>query len=118
MPREVGAPPGGPTLVHTQIPVVFFTQSGIPGEMTDELVSSQGPVAVCVQAMQHIGQLTFLLFVLHLHGLRQCSSLVSSPCYGLCCICMACLERYICMMQLYGFIKAWKGASIASSGPY
>ena len=73
MPREVGARAGGPTLVHSQIPVVFFTLSGIPGEMTDDLVSSQGPVAVCVQAMQHIGQFTLLRFVLHLHGLPRAS---------------------------------------------
>lgn len=56
VPREVGPPPGGPTLVHTQIPVVFFTQSGVPGEVTDVLASSQGPVDVCTQAMAHIGQ--------------------------------------------------------------
>lgn len=58
VPREVGPPPGGPTLVHTQIPVVFFTQSGVPGEVTDVLASSCGPVAVCTQAMEHIGQLS------------------------------------------------------------
>ncbi|KAL0025228.1 hypothetical protein WJX77_008845 [Trebouxia sp. C0004] len=55
VPREVGPPPGGPTLVHTQIPVVFFTQSGVPGEVTDILASSHGPVYVCTQAMAHIG---------------------------------------------------------------
>ena len=44
--------------MHTQIPVVFFTQSGVPGEVTDVLASSCGPVAVCTQAMEHIGQLS------------------------------------------------------------
>lgn len=58
VPREVGPPPGGPTLVHTQIPVVFFTQSGVPGEVTDVLASSHGPVDVCTQAMAHLGQLS------------------------------------------------------------
>jgi len=52
----VGPPQGGPTLVHTQIPVVFFTQAGVPGEVTDVLASSHGPVDVCTQAMAHIGQ--------------------------------------------------------------
>ena len=36
VPREVGPPPGGPGRVRTQIPVVFFTAKGIPGEVSDE----------------------------------------------------------------------------------
>lgn len=56
VPREVGPPPGGPTLVHTQIPVVFFTQSGVPGEAGDLAATLQGPVAVCTQTMAQIGQ--------------------------------------------------------------
>lgn len=31
VPREVGPPPGGPTVVRSQIPVVFFKPDGIPG---------------------------------------------------------------------------------------
>lgn len=42
--------------MHTQIPVVFFTQAGVPGEATDVAASSQGLAAVCTQAMNHIGQ--------------------------------------------------------------
>lgn len=57
VPREVGPPPGGPALVHTQIPVVFFTQSGVPGEAADVAASSQDLAAVCSQAIDHIGQL-------------------------------------------------------------
>lgn len=56
----MGPPPGGPALVHTQIPVVFFTQSGVPGEVADVAASSQGLAAVCSQAMDHIGQLILL----------------------------------------------------------
>ena len=56
VPREVGPPPGGPALVHTQIPVVFFTQAGVPGEAADVAASSQGLAAVCTQAMNQIGQ--------------------------------------------------------------
>lgn len=56
VPREVGPPPGGPALVHTQIPVVFFTQSGVPGEATEVAASSQDLAAVCSQAIDHIGQ--------------------------------------------------------------
>ena len=79
VPREVGPPPGGPTLVHTQIPVVFFTQSGVPGEVTDEMATSQGPVAVCTQAMEHIGQL----------NLYTCSRWQSLTMPGrLCLVCM------------------------------
>ena len=55
VPREVGPPPGGPALVHTQIPVVFFTQAGVPGEAADMGASSQGLAAVCTQAMDHLG---------------------------------------------------------------
>ena len=33
---EVGPPPGGPARVRTQIPVVFFTAKGIPGEVGDD----------------------------------------------------------------------------------
>lgn len=33
VPREVGPPPGGPEMVRNQIPVVFFTPKGIPGEL-------------------------------------------------------------------------------------
>ncbi|KAL3149213.1 hypothetical protein ABBQ32_002039 [Trebouxia sp. C0010 RCD-2024] len=55
VPREVGPPPGGPALVHTQIPVVFFTQSGVPGEATEVAASSQDLAAVCSQAIDHIG---------------------------------------------------------------
>lgn len=36
VPREVGPPPGGPARVRTQIPVVFFTAKGIPGEVGDD----------------------------------------------------------------------------------
>ena len=32
VPREVGLPPGGPAATRYQIPVVFFTAKGIPGE--------------------------------------------------------------------------------------
>ncbi len=70
VPREVGPPPGGPTLVHTQIPVVFFTQSGVPGEVTDVLASSHGPVDVCTQAMAHIGQ----------HNAQICHNLPHAAC--------------------------------------
>ena len=55
MPREVGAPPGGPALVHTQIPVVFFTQSGVPGEVTEALPSPEGTVTAAMQAPGHAG---------------------------------------------------------------
>eukprot|EP00884_Botryococcus_braunii_P016742 jgi/Botrbrau1/3751/Bobra.0363s0028.1 len=41
VPREVGPPPGGATEVHSHIPVVFFTASGIPGEANEGLRSSQ-----------------------------------------------------------------------------
>ena len=36
VPREVGPPPGGPARVRSQIPVVFFTSKGIPGEVGDD----------------------------------------------------------------------------------
>lgn len=55
VPREVGAPPGGPALVHTQIPVVFFTQSGVPGEVTEALASPLGFVPVPMQSPAHAG---------------------------------------------------------------
>lgn len=32
VPREVGPPPGGPMATRFQIPVVFFTPNGIPGD--------------------------------------------------------------------------------------
>ncbi len=32
VPREVGPPPGGPDLVRSRVPVVFFTHRGVPGE--------------------------------------------------------------------------------------
>ena len=32
VPREVGPPPGGPDLVRSRVPVVFFTPRGVPGE--------------------------------------------------------------------------------------
>jgi hypothetical protein len=35
VPREVGPPPGGPELVRSRVPVVFFTARGLPGESKD-----------------------------------------------------------------------------------
>lgn len=41
VPREVGLPPGGPEAVRFQIPVVFFTPKGIPGEAPKGMDASQ-----------------------------------------------------------------------------
>lgn len=35
VPREVGPPPGGPDLVRSRVPVVFFTPRGVPGELRE-----------------------------------------------------------------------------------
>ena len=55
VPREVGAPPGGPALVHTQIPVIFFTEAGVPGEVTEALPGPQDNVTASMQAPSSAG---------------------------------------------------------------
>lgn len=42
VPREVGAPPGGPPSVMAYIPVVFFNAKGIPDEVRSAAIATQG----------------------------------------------------------------------------
>ncbi|KXZ56057.1 hypothetical protein GPECTOR_2g939 [Gonium pectorale] len=51
VPREVGPPPGGHASVHLYIPVVFFTNKGIPGEVEERLDTAQGIVAASMRAL-------------------------------------------------------------------
>ena len=50
VPREVGAPPGGPSEVKRFIPVVFFTANGIPGEVDQHMDSPEGTLAASMRA--------------------------------------------------------------------
>ena len=50
VPREVGAPPGGPEHVRTHIPVVFFTAKGIPGEASEGLEATDPAAAAAAAA--------------------------------------------------------------------
>ncbi|GLI58399.1 hypothetical protein VaNZ11_000099 [Volvox africanus] len=51
VPREVGPPPGGHGSVLLYIPVVFFTNKGIPGEVEERLDTAQGIVAASLRAL-------------------------------------------------------------------
>ncbi|GIL66592.1 hypothetical protein Vafri_20082 [Volvox africanus] len=51
VPREVGPPPGGHSSVLLYIPVVFFTNKGIPGEVEERLDTAQGIVAASLRAL-------------------------------------------------------------------
>ncbi len=48
---QVGPPPGGPTHVLLYIPVVFFTNKGIPGEVEERLDTAQGIVSASMRAL-------------------------------------------------------------------
>ena len=52
VPREVVLPPGGPTAARFQIPVVFFTPNGIPGETSRSTVSKLKTVEDALEALK------------------------------------------------------------------
>ncbi|PNH01501.1 hypothetical protein TSOC_012609 [Tetrabaena socialis] len=51
VPREVGPPPGGYASVLLYVPVVFFTNKGIPGEVEERLDTTAGIVAASMRAL-------------------------------------------------------------------
>eukprot|EP00983_Pelagomonas_calceolata_P006601 217021-Pelagomonas_calceolata.AAC.1 len=48
---KVGPPPDGPALVLMHIPVVFFTASGIPGEVDERLDTAEGIMAAGLRSI-------------------------------------------------------------------
>lgn len=48
---QVGPPPGGPAFVLMHIPVVFFTASGIPGEVDERLDTAEGIMAAGLRSI-------------------------------------------------------------------
>eukprot|EP00955_Chlamydomonas_euryale_P013738 148168-Chlamydomonas_euryale.AAC.1 len=51
VPREVGAPPGGPPSVMAYIPVVFFNARGIPGEVGERLDTREGILSAAARTL-------------------------------------------------------------------
>ncbi|CAD7703269.1 unnamed protein product, partial [Ostreobium quekettii] len=50
VPIEVGPPPGGAQQAFSYIPVVFFTPSGIPGEVNLGMDTAEFPISACKRA--------------------------------------------------------------------
>ena len=55
VPREVNGPPPGSD-VWQWTPVVFFTTSGVPGEVTEGMDSAHGALAACMRALRLPGE--------------------------------------------------------------
>ena len=76
VPREVNGPPPGSD-VWQWTPVVFFTTSGVPGEVTEGMDSAHGALAACMRALRLPGEASCLELCwcagLHCVGCLRCT---------------------------------------------